>query len=264
MRTCRRIVTKRPVLAYFALAYALSWAWYVPLALRGDHVRTGVGWPTHLPGLLGPAVAAVIVTAILDGRPGLEDLWSRVTRWRIGWTWWLLVAGTLALTLLGVLVPLLTGGDVPTLGAFTSYTGIGAITPLGVVAVALVVNGLGEETGWRGFAADRLLRTHSLGRTALLVAIGWAGWHLPLFWIVDGFRSMGVLAVGWFVGLVAGSVVLTYLYRGGRHSILLAAAWHTAYNLTSGTEAAGAVVGTAASVLVIGWACWVLAREKGE
>jgi membrane protease YdiL (CAAX protease family) len=140
--------------------------------------------------------------------------------------------------------------------------GIGVITPVGVVCVALVANGIGEETGWRGFAADRLLRRHSLTWTALIVGVGWAGWHLPFFSFVDSFRSMGVLAAGWFVGLLAGSVVLTFLYRQGHHSILLAAAWHTAYNLTSGTEATGAVVGTATSVLVICWAAWVVHRDR--
>jgi membrane protease YdiL (CAAX protease family) len=208
-------------------------------------------------------VAAVIVTAVVDGRPGLADLGRRVVRWRIGWAWWAVVAGTLGLALLGVVVPLATGGDVPGLAAFTGYTGIGgAITPFGVVLVALGVNGLGEETGWRGFAADRLLRDHRLPWTALVVGLGWAGWHLPFFWLVGGFRTMGPLAVGWLVGLLAGSVVLTFLYRDGRRSILLVAAWHTAYNLVSGTAAAGAVVGTVTSMLVILWAVWILRRER--
>src|SRR4051794_7782355 len=157
----RDLVRRRPVFTFFFLTYLSSWAWYVPLAVRGDIVRAGQGWPTHLPGLLGPALAAVIVTAVLDGRPGMRDLGARVIRWRIGWRWWAVVAGTLSLMLLGVIVPLLSGRDVPALGEFARYTGIGGITPVGVVALALLVNGLGEETGWRGFAVDRLLRDHS-------------------------------------------------------------------------------------------------------
>ena len=218
------------------LACALSWAWDLPLALRGADVRTGVGWPTHLPALLGPAVAAVVVTGVVDGRAGLADLGRRIVRWRVGWVWWAVVVGTLSVALLGVLVPLATGGEVPGLSAFTGYTGIGAVTPLGVVVVAFLVNGLGEETGWRGFAADRLLRRHGLPWTALVVGLGWAGWHLPFFWLVDGFRSMGPLAAGWLVGLLAGSVVLTFVYREGGRSVLLVAAWHTAYHLTSATK----------------------------
>ena len=255
---------RHPVLSYFLLAYALSWAWDVPLALRGADVRMGVGWPTHLPALLGPAVAAIVVTAAVDGKAGLADLGRRMVRWRGGWRWWAVVVGTLSVALLGVVVPLVTGAAVPRPEEFTGYTGIGSITPLGVVLVAFLVNGLGEETGWRGFAADRLLRGHGLPWTALVVGLGWAGWHLPFFWLVGGFRSMGPLAVGWLVGLLAGSVVLTYLYRQGGRSILLVAAWHTAYNLTSATKATGAVVGTVTSVLVIGWAVWILRHEQGR
>ena len=258
----RALVRRHPVLSYVVLAYALAWSWYVPLAMRGDVVRMGVGWPTHLPGLAGPALAAAAVTALVDGRAGLGDLWARVTRWRIGWRWWAVVAGTLSLVLVGVILPLLTGGDVPPLDAFTRYSGVGAISPLGVVVVVLLVNGLGEETGWRGFAVDRLLRDHSFTWTALVVAVAWGGWHLPFFWMVAGFRGMGPLAVGWAVALIAGSVVLTWLYREGHRSVLLVAAWHSAFNLTSATEATGAVVGTATSVLVIGCAIWILRREQ--
>ena len=99
----RALVRRHPVLSYVVLAYALGWSWYVPLAVRGDVVRMGVGWPTHLPGLAGPALAAVVVTALVDGRAGLRDLWARVTRWRIGWRWWAVVAGTLSLALVGVI-----------------------------------------------------------------------------------------------------------------------------------------------------------------
>jgi hypothetical protein len=81
----RTWVRSHPVLAYFLLTYALSWAWFVPLAVRGETVRAGVGWPTQLPGLAGPALAAVTLTALLEGRVGLRDLATRVIRWRIWW-----------------------------------------------------------------------------------------------------------------------------------------------------------------------------------
>src|SRR4051812_44202292 len=256
----RRIANRHPVLAFFFLAYLISWAWWVPLMLGGDVVRAGVGWPTHLPGLVGPAIAAVLVTAVVDGRPGLRDLTRRAMRWRVAPVWWLVVAAMFVLSGLGALQALVTGQDVPTLADFTRYTGVGSITPVAVVAVVFVLNGLGEETGWRGFAVERLLRDHDLRWTALVVGVGWAGWHLPFFWLVESFRSFGPLALGWFVSMLAASVVLAHLYCIGRRSILLVAAWHTAFNFTSATEATGAVVGTVMSVAVIGWAVWVLRR----
>lgn len=261
MRSLRAFAGRHRVVSFFVLAYALSWSYWIPMAVQGDVVTAGYGWPTHLLGLLGPALAALIVTSLTAGRHGLADLVRRMGRWRSPGRWWLVVVATLALAPLAVVVPLATGGDVPAWQDFFRYTGIGMIGPLGVVLVALLVNGFGEETGWRGFAVEHLMRSHSLTWTALVVSLGWAGWHLPMFFIVDSFRQMGPLALGWLVGLVAGSVVLTYLYVRGGRSILFVAVWHTAFNLTSATAAMGAVVGTVTSIAVIVWAVWILRHD---
>ncbi|HYN29640.1 MAG TPA: hypothetical protein VES95_07200 [Dermatophilaceae bacterium] len=80
----------------------------MPMAVRGEVSRPGQGWPTHLPGLLGPALAALVVTALAGGRPGLSDLWARCTRWRVGWAPWLAVGAVLVL----LAVPLVVGPEV--------------------------------------------------------------------------------------------------------------------------------------------------------
>jgi hypothetical protein len=69
------------------------------------------------------------------------------------------------------------------------------------------------------------------------------------------------LAVLWAAALAAGSVIFTWLYREGHRSVLLVAAWHTAFNLTSAKEATSAVAGTVTSLVVIAWAVWILRRE---
>jgi membrane protease YdiL (CAAX protease family) len=261
----RSTVRSHPLAAYLALAVVLSWSWWLPMAVRGQVVRPGDGWPTHLPGLLGPALSAVVIVALVDGCLGLRSLGHRLLQWRVGARWWLLVVGTAALAALGFVVPLLTGDSLPSLEDFGRYTGVSPLGLLGVVAVTFVVNGIGEEAGWRGFAADRLLRTRSLRATALIVAAAWAFWHLPLFWVVESFRSSGTVGtLGWLVGLTAGSVVLTWIYRGTGRSILLAAAWHTAFNLTAATEATGAAVGAVTSTAVIVAAVVLLRRAEPQ
>lgn len=75
--------------------------------------------------------------------------------------------------------------------------------PLLVLGV-LVVNGFGEEVGWRGMLAHRLLDRHSLLTTSVMVWVVWAAWHLPVFLLVADFREMGWTALGW---LVVGVVV---------------------------------------------------------
>jgi CAAX protease family protein len=258
------VVRRHPLLAYVVLAVAISWAWWGWCLVEGWVTRPGQGWPTHLPGLLGPALAAVVVTAAVDGRTGLRDLGARVLRWRVGWAWWSVVAVTLLLVLLSWAGQALAGGGAPDLSGLAAYSG----APLAPVPVTLlyvlVVNGLGEEVGWRGYLADRLLREHGLIATAVLVWVAWAGWHLPLFWVVEDFRAMGWTVLGWLVGLLAGSVLLTWLYRGSGRSILLVAAWHTVFNVATATDATAGTPAAVASTLVIVVALVIAWRDRRE
>jgi len=80
----------------------------------------------------------------------------------------------------------------------------------------------------------------------------WAPWHAPLFFFQSSFNDFTLArTVGWGIGLIAGSVVLTWLYRGAARSILLVAAWHTAFNFTSATSAAAGTVAAITSTLVM-------------
>jgi hypothetical protein len=69
-------VRKHPVVVFFALAYGLSWAYWLLLATAGTRIGPGSS-STHFPGLLGPAVAAFTVTGLTDGKRGIVALARR-------------------------------------------------------------------------------------------------------------------------------------------------------------------------------------------
>lgn len=138
---------------FFALAYALSWAWWLPIAVSGGSVRRGDAWPTHLPGLLGPLIAAFVVLALTEGPAAVQRwlaamaLWPRERRWQL--------AALAPLGFLGLgLAALVVTGDVPPAEEFVRYSGTAA--SVGALAVAIAVNVFGEEAGWRGYALPRL------------------------------------------------------------------------------------------------------------
>lgn len=243
----RDVVRRHPVASFVVVAYAFSWAWWVPFVLRGDTVRQGDPWPTQLIGLLGPALAAIVVTGGVDGRDGLRHLRQRMVKWRVPLVWYGVSAATLGT---GLTVAAATNDDVSWTGA-SSYTGAPNLGLVLTFLLVLVVNGFGEETGWRGFLAERLLGRHGTVGTALLVALPWALWHLPLFFLVESFRGLGFMLIGWAIGLVCGSLVLTWMYDRAGHSILVVALWHTSYNFASGTAAMEGVPAAVTSTLVM-------------
>ena len=167
----------------------ISWAWVIPFAVTGDTVVDGSGWPTHLPALLGPLLAATLCTA-LAGRRALRALGASMVRWRIGWRWWLAaISPLLALVVvLGVLA--VCGADLPAASEYARFSGIPAAWGLlGVTAVIVVIGGLGEETGWRGYLQPALQQRFSVLPAAGLIAVAWAAWHVPQFFLIGTYED---------------------------------------------------------------------------
>jgi uncharacterized protein len=241
----------RALVVFFALAYALSWSWVIPLAAGHEVVRRGVGWPTHLPALLGPAIAALVVTAWTMGRPGVRDLGARLARWRVPLRWWLAAVSPVVFLGLGVAAMAAAGKALPDVGGFGRFSGVPAIGLAGVLLL-IFAGALGEETGWRGYALPQLQRRFSPLASSLILAGLWFGWHLPQFWVIATYRDFTpVQYVGMFLGLACGAVVLTWLYNRSGGSILLVAVWHGLYNLVSGTQAATGLLAAVVSTLVM-------------
>ncbi len=84
MDTITTFVKRHPQVAFFVLAYALTWP-LIPL------VSVSPLW--GLPALFGPALAAIIVAAVVDGRTGPRGLLGRLVRWRVGALWYAVALG---------------------------------------------------------------------------------------------------------------------------------------------------------------------------
>jgi len=258
-----------PLLVFFGLAYALSWAWAIPLAVTGQVVHRGEGWPTHYPSLLGPAIAAFVVTAWSAGRPGVHDLLHRMVRWRVGLRWWLVAVSPLAFLGLGLIVMRGAGRSPPALADFGRFSGTPAVGLVGVFLLVTFVGGFGEETGWRGYALPELQRRFSPLRSTLILAPLWFAWHLPQFFVIGTYRDFGPGEyVGMLLGLTCGAVVLTWLYNR-TSSILLVIVWHGTYNVVGATQAATGVLAAVITTLIMiqGIALVVLdlrARRRGR
>lgn len=101
--------------------------------------------------------------------------------------------------------------------------------PLLVLTTALLGGPLFEEVGWRGFLLAELQRRHPVLVSTVLVAIIWAGWHLPLLISEPtGQRS----PLPFLVWVLAQAVLLTWIYNISSGSVLIAIVFHTAVNVS--------------------------------
>lgn len=184
--------------------------------------------------VLGVALAAFLVTSATDGRAGVVDLARRCVRWRVPWRWYLLAIAV---------VPVAT-----TLLALAIYQGEALESPddgwphvlgvvLGVFVLQFLLFNLSEEIGWTGFFQHRLQDRYTPLKLAAVVAFFWAVWHVPEFFVDEGFGVEQVVTapaflVFEFVVLFFARVLMIWIYAGTGRSILLVGLFHAAFNAT--------------------------------
>lgn len=180
--TVRAFIKKRPVLAYYVVAFTISWGAILILVGPGGFLATTSTTPSFalvgFASILGPSLAGVLLTGILDGRAGWRDLLARLLRWRVGVRWYAVALLTAPLvTILTLLALSLTSPAF--LPAIITADDKASLVVSGI-AVGLIVP-VFEELGWTGFVTPRLrLRQGVLG-TGLLMGLLWGAWHLPMF-----------------------------------------------------------------------------------
>jgi len=125
---------------------------------------------------------------------------------------------------------------------------------LGAWVFWILNSGIGEETGWRGFALPRLQRNRSALSATLILAVVWVIWHVPFFFYLPNYMLLGAAMFPFFaIGIVAGAIILTWLYNSTGGSILMVTLWHGALNFVTASEAGTGTVAAVVSILIIIW-----------
>ncbi len=219
MENALSLVKRHPLISFFVLAYALTWP-VIPLV--------SVSPLLGLPALFGPALAAIIVAYLVDGKSALKDLLSRLVRWRVEARWYVLALG------LPAILALAAAGLNLLLGAPTAIR-FGGLSVLNFVVFVFVV---GEELGWRGYALPKLLATRSALAASLILGLLWGAWHLPTFF-VPGAPQYGLSFSAFVILTVAYSILFTWVYIHTRGSVLISTLLHGSINLSQGIFTGG-------------------------
>ena len=251
-------VRRHPFASYLIAALVVSYTISVPLVLSAQGFITFEvpGWLHYLYSL-GPIAAAFLVTATIGGRSGIVDLIGRMGRWRVGLRWTLVaVASPFALFALAALAMRVGEGTWPDLSRLGEVNYLGNIG-LWVVPLWIVTYGYGEETGWRGFALPYLQARHSALVSSALVAVAWMVWHIPAFFYLPTYRNLDPAIVPFFfVGVLLGSILLTWIYNGTGGSIFAVSMWHAFWDLVSASRGSE---GTPAALMTMVITLWAIA-----
>lgn len=120
----------------------------------------------------------------------------------------------------------------------TDFTGIGMsdefpqFSFIGFFLYNLISFGYGEEVGWRGYALPLLQKKVNPFWASVILALGWAAWHIPLFFYRPGYLGMEIGDIfGWLMSLLTGSILLTWLFNKSERSLLVCAVFHATIDI---------------------------------
>lgn len=219
-----KIVRAHPVTAFILLAFGFSYG----LGMAAQWVAALLGWQPD--GLLqnavllffvvsGPALAAATVERSTGGkgavRAWLASDWKRTCpRW-----WWALIPGA---TLLATTLSYAAAGVPVTIlrqALSDQWLLLASLYGLHILMVGLL-----EELGWRGWLLRKKLETGTPLMATLFVALVWGLWHLPR-----------LLSGGWTAALFGAAIIvnaflLTALWGRFRGGVALAAIAHGSFN----------------------------------
>ena len=167
--------------------------------------------------LLGPSVAGITLTRVVDGKAGLRDFFARLlsVRFPVYWYTALLIPPVLVFAVLVVLARFLS----PLYAPNHFFMGVLFAIPAGVL----------EEIGWTGYALPKMLSKSSMLFASVLIGFFWALWHLPVINYLGSATPHGSYWLQFFFAfawaMIAIRVLIAWLYTNTK-SVLLAQLFH--------------------------------------
>lgn len=228
----KNFIVNYDYLFYFLFAFCITWGLAVLLAIlfRAIPVEGGevslldfalkAAIPVH-----GPHMAAVLLTYLRAGKPGLKALYRRAMKLNVGIQWYLIAFFLPFIIILIAEILAALGGET------ISFSSVPGSLIIVYFILFLIVPGIGEEMGWRGYAQPALQRKFNPTISSLVIGIFWALWHFPSF--LDPTSIYRDQNFGMFlIMVVALAVIYGWLYNN-TGSIFFPIIYHTMHDLAT-------------------------------
>lgn len=212
---------------FFLFTFLITWTLQLPGVLAQRALLPGTP-ERYLPfaalGVLGPLLAATVLSFREGGRAGVERLYAPLLRWRVHVAWYVVALAVPGALLTSLLWLLNAAGRQGPLGYWPGVNG---------VIFGLVLS-LVEEVGWRGYALPRLQARWGAFTASATVGVFWYLWHIPMFLGMGVPLNLGPVMLLYFTGA---SLLLTWIYNGTNKSLLLVVFAHLGAHLNNSHRA---------------------------
>ena len=204
---------RRQLVAFFLATFVFSWGIFGSALMFGF-----AGSPVVILGVWGPSLAAIAVTGFFYGKGGLKRFFGRLN-FKQGLKWFLPLLGFF-------LVTGLTGGFIGAAATGIEYKPSfwGWAWVAQVMVMQLLIPGIGEEFGWRGFALQRLQHITTPLKATLAIAFFHLMWHAPTYWLGLGMHNVPAIWAVFF--LLPMTILFTWVYNKSNGSILVSIFFH--------------------------------------
>ena len=233
----RSLASQYPLIFYICLNYLISWSFLYPCYQAILNAEEGT-FPLialiGIPGGFGPSIAALIVTALNEGKPGVMQLLAKFKSFRVHFKWYLLVLVLpVGIYYLATVATSLFGFE---LGLAAYQEGLKMAFPY--LLLALPFGPLMEELGWRGYMFPALLQQYNVFKSSLILGFCWSLWHLASFTfpgvaIPAVFEVNALSVMLYFLNITAETLIFSYVYLRTKGSLIIAILLHTSFNAGS-------------------------------
>jgi membrane protease YdiL (CAAX protease family) len=260
------LIKKHQLASYFLLTYLLTWAIALPnVAKAQGWFDLGLPMAWHYLTAYGPLLAAIVVIWAVQGKDGLKTYWRNLTKWRdIPLLTWVVAFSLLIIFGIGYGIWFGVGGapDLSDVGNINFLKNIG----LWALPLWVLTSGLGEEGGWRGFALPKLRERFGPIKSSLIIWFFWSLWHVFAFLYLPNYANLGWAVIGFFLGILAGSIVFTWIWENSNNSLVPAILFHGFLNFTTASRISDQIIAPVITmfimVLAVGMAYGFARKQK--